>query len=239
MKMPIPQDWDGESTCDFAIRWPDSNYWRIILRGLLTSPSLADFWDANTGNVAQLLEDFQPISDYALDSLECGSMQMPIGTILEFAGLTLPDKFLWADGSLVAIADEPELFDVVGYSFAAQGPEVEGYFYLPNRKGRVAVGPDPNDNDFNSVGVFGGSKTVTLTISEMPSHTHLQDPHSHVVPGALNANTGTNRRSLATNPTSNVDSFPTTAINQNSGGGQSHNNLQPYIVVNFIIRARM
>jgi microcystin-dependent protein len=165
-------------------------------------------------------------------------MQIPIGTVLEFAGLTLPDKFLWADGSLVAIADEQELFDVIGYSFAAQGPEVEGFFYLPDRKGRVAVGPNPSDNDFNSVGVFGGSKSHTLTINEMPPHTHLQDPHAHTVPGALNADGGTARRSLASTPTSNVDSFSTTAVNQNSGGGSSHNNLQPYIVVNFIIRAR-
>lgn len=107
MKMPIPDDWDGFSVCDYAVRWPDSNIWRIILRGLLTNPALADFWDPNTGDVAQVLEDFEPIVNYVLNSLECGDMNIPIGSGMEFFGSVLPDKFLWQDGSKVTVEAIP------------------------------------------------------------------------------------------------------------------------------------
>lgn len=224
MKMPVPSDWDGESTCDFQVTWPDSAIWRFILRGLLTNPGLSEFWDASTGDVQQVILDFQPIMTDALNNLECGAMQIPIGTVLEFAGSTLPDKFLWADGSLVAIGDYPDLFGVIGYIFGDNLPEVENHFYLPDRRERVAVGVNPGGDDFDEIGVTGGEKRHTLTISEIPSHIHgafnyvgSGGSHNWTISGG-----GNNAASLTSNST---------------GGGGSHNNLQPYITMGFIIRA--
>lgn len=220
-------------TRTFTVPVPDDLEWIAIFKGALALLTNSDnFQQFGVQTPADVAERFMEMF------LEIGEDMMPIGTILEFAGSSLPDKFLWADGSLVAIADEPELFEAIGYSFGSELPEVDDYFYLPDKRGRVGVGLDSGQYEFGTLGKKGGAKTITLSIGEMPSHTHIQNPHTHSIPGALNSDTGTARRSLATNPTSNVDAFSTTATNQNTGGGQAHNNLQPYVALNYIIRSR-
>ena len=83
--------------------------------------------------------------------------------------------------------------------------------------GRVMVGLDSTDTDFDSAEETGGAKTHTLTTSEIPSHTHTLDTSDN--PG------GTGAIEVAGGaPTS-------TQTTQSTGGGQAHNNLQPYIVV--------
>lgn len=98
--------------------------------------------------------------------------------------------------------------------------------------GRTLVGLDSGDTDFDTSEETGGAKTHTLSSAEMPSHTHVQDSHSHTNYGALvPRGTGSNFRELTVSPGSNnVNSGSTTAVNQDTGGGGSHNNLQPYIV---------
>jgi len=82
--------------------------------------------------------------------------------------------------------------------------------------GKVVVGLDSTDTDFDTVGETGGAKTHTLTTSEIPSHTHsLNTSDNPGGSGAIEVAGGS--------PTS-------TQSTQATGGGSAHNNLQPYIV---------
>ena len=111
--------------------------------------------------------------------------------------------------------------------------------------GRVLVGLDSGDTDFDTVEETGGAKTITLATAEIPAHTHTQDAHTHT----QNAHNHTQASTTtATGSTSNrlgsVDTSSTavatgnatavnqnaTAVNQNAGGGGAHANVQPYIV---------
>lgn len=86
-------------------------------------------------------------------------------------------------------------------------------------KGRCIVGVDENDTDFNTVSKTGGEKTHTLTVDEMPAH-------NHNIQGAMNGASGSSW-CVALNSDRSVN-WSITNGSQNKGGGQAHNNLQPY-----------
>lgn len=115
--------------------------------------------------------------------------------------------------------------------------------------GRVLVGLDASQGEFNTLEGTGGAKTHVLTESEMPSHTHTQSPHTHLqdphahaqqrFPTATGGSTGftVDTSMSGTQAAANNTAAATavnqdaTAINQNAGGGEGHNNLQPFLVV--------
>jgi hypothetical protein len=99
--------------------------------------------------------------------------------------------------------------------------------------GRMLVGVDPADADFDAAGKTGGEKTHVLSTTEMPSHTHVQDAHSHatVSDGGTVATNGAGNAMATVNQSGATGSFVSgsaTAVNQGAGGGQAHNNLPPY-----------
>jgi microcystin-dependent protein len=142
---------------------------------------------------------------------------MPIGSIIGFAGTDIPNGWLICDGSTLDEETYPELYDALGGSGST--------FTLPNYQGRVPVGYDANDTDFNAIGKTGGEKTHTLTIDEMPSHYHQQ-----ALGGAL-----TTTDQVAGVGVVGKENVSNT---KNTGGDQPHNNLQPYIVQYWIIKAK-
>ena len=88
-------------------------------------------------------------------------------------------------------------------------------------KGRVLVGQDTGDTSFDTLGETGGEKKHTLTIDEMPSHGHMSVGHTY---GAFASGD-------KVMPTAYQSNWGTGGYAENNGGGQAHNNLQPYIVV--------
>ena len=101
--------------------------------------------------------------------------------------------------------------------------------------GRVIVGRDAGQTEFDTLDETGGAKTHTLTSGEMPSHTHTQNAHTHVQTRTTAAGGASTDFSIeATRNTTYASSASstqsTTATNQNTGGDGAHNNLQPYIV---------
>jgi microcystin-dependent protein len=118
--------------------------------------------------------------------------------------------------------------------------------WIPFGAGRVLVGFDSEQTEFDTAEETGGAKTHTLTTPQIPSHTHTQNAHTHSqnahnhnVGGEFLSNAGGDSGTrLVSGGTTNTSSTTatnqnTTAVNQNTGGGQAHNNLQPYIVVYF------
>jgi len=91
--------------------------------------------------------------------------------------------------------------------------------------GRVLVGVNPADSDFNAANKSGGSKTHTLTTNEMPSHTHI---HTVRTGRSFSSSTGSAPIVQGSNSTE-LDSDPETT--SSTGGGAAHNNLQPYMTV--------
>lgn len=92
-------------------------------------------------------------------------------------------------------------------------------------KGKVCLGLDENDNDLKTIGNTGGEKTHTLTVEEMPSHSHL----TRAAAVGTASSFGDGFVGL-TNSYSQDPNFSTA----NSGGGKAHNNMQPYQVVGYM-----
>lgn len=104
----------------------------------------------------------------------------PIGTLLPYLGATAPDGYLFANGAAVSRTGvTADLFAVVGTQYGVGDGLTT--FNLPNLQGRVPVGRDTGQAEFDVLGEIGGQKTYTITVAEMPVHSHgVTDPtHNH------------------------------------------------------------
>lgn len=181
---------------------------------------------------------------------------MPAGAISLWAADVAPADWLICDGSAVSRATYASLFAAIGTAFGAGDGSTT--FNLPNLKGRTPVGKDAAQTEFNALAKTGGEKAHLLTAAEsgLPVHNHEQDPHYHHV-GASQAGNGTPDVYLNQESATPTYAGWSVALQATSGGlrrivattntvsnkanaaanaAQAHNNLQPYSVVNFIIK---
>jgi microcystin-dependent protein len=152
----------------------------------------------------------------------------PAGIIKEYGGDTAPAYHVMADGGLLSRTGiYANLFSVFGTKYnIGSGGEDGTNFRLPNRKGKIAVGLDVSQTEFNALGKTGGEKTHVLSGAEMPVHTHTNSTNSLSPEGPENFYDATGGSVI------HRDIY---AVSGEAGGGAAHNNLQPFITMNFII----
>ena len=208
---------------------------------------------------------------------------LPVGIIQAYAGSTAPgSNWLFCQGQAVSRSTYAGLFGVVGTTYGVGDGSTT--FNLPNLQGRIPVGRDTGQVEFDVLGEVGGAKTHTLTSGEMPVHDHVMT-HGHT--GSISVTVNDNTTDLVTRALAFVDggfatglnttpwnaaSPPILAMNSglvaplagmaqsyitehghtasgtvtinnhigstgSAGSGSAHNNLQPYIVLNYVIKA--
>jgi microcystin-dependent protein len=151
-----------------------------------------------------------------------------VGEIKMFAGTFAPVGWMLCQGQTLPISENETLFQLIGTTYGGDGEET---FCLPNLSSRLPM----HAGQSNQLGESGGVETVTLTTKEMPAHSH---------PFLGSSNTAT-----LTTPSNSVVATPTVVdLYRNGdantamagcipavGGSQPHDNLQPYVCINYII----
>jgi microcystin-dependent protein len=157
-----------------------------------------------------------------------------VGEIRMFAGNFAPSGWSLCDGQLLAVSQNDALFSLLGTIYGGDGRTTFG---LPDLRGRIPIhtGSGPGLST-RQLGAKGGAENVTLTTNQLPSHTHpvkgTNDIGNSTEPaGRLPASSNTIDLYVSTAPT--VD-FNAAAV-PGTGGSQSHNNLMPFLCINFII----
>lgn len=150
---------------------------------------------------------------------------LPIGAIIPYSSDNIPDNWLLADGRAVSRTTYKNLFDVIGVTYGSGDGNTT--FNLPNLKGKIPVGQDEESIEFAPLAMEGGEKTHTLTIEEMPNHRH----------NVYGINEGLSAGEIRGGHICDSQDANYIRETSHSGENQPHNNLQPYLVTNYIIKA--
>lgn len=145
-------------------------------------------------------------------------MDYIIGTIIQYGSDTIPEGWLLCDGSAVSRTTYADLYAVIGTTFGVGNGSTT--FNVPNLKGKVGVGKDGTQTEFDTLGETGGSKELQA--------------HSHKIYGTPNEGSISGEGYIASAVGNNA--FNSTANTTTTGTGNS-GNLQPYLVTNYIIKA--
>jgi microcystin-dependent protein len=161
---------------------------------------------------------------------------IPAGTIIQSAAINEPAGWLDCNGRTLLVSEYAYLFSAIGYGYSIgvySGSDLS--FNIPDMRGRVGVGygDGPNTDTYltpRNLGTKGGAETHTLVVSEMPAHDHGGSTGS--ANAALIGSTGTsivNDHQVADNGWHSHS----IAID---GSGNAHNNMQPFLVIRYLIK---
>lgn len=188
--------------------------------------------------------------DIGTDNIQTGLLP-PTGGLMPYAGSSAPTGWLVCDGSAVSRTTYDDLYAAIGTTYGSGDGSTT--FNLPNLKGRTIVGRDSTDSDFDALGETRGTKTHTLTTSEIPAHNHSVTDPGHTHTGSttnqlekdgsgftsftgIDLITSYYSFDMPSGLTLSINSSTTGITVGNTGGGGAHNNIQPSIVLNYIIK---
>ncbi|HEY0589725.1 MAG TPA: tail fiber protein [Pseudoduganella sp.] len=160
-----------------------------------------------------------------------------LGEIRMFAGNFAPAGWAFCDGQLLSITEYDTLFTLLGTTYGGDG---QSTFALPDMRSRVPLHHGSLQDRTFAIGEMGGAESVTLTSQQIPNHSHTIIGSTERGSGAFTNLTGypaaTVSAGTAMYGTSDNNVLPMAAgAITPVGGTQPHDNMAPYLGVNFII----
>lgn len=197
----------------------------------ITELSAADSTDLSSSNaVLHLVNpdrtlDVDKNRKMLLTEVTLAPQAPPVGSIVDYIGSSAPAGWLLLDGSTISGGQTlyPSLWSVLPASFKS-GSDI----ILPDARGRVMVGLNSSDSDFDAVGETGGSKDVTLTSAQsgVPAHTHdfTSNNHNHSFTGSAHNHTftGDSRTTSSNNANVSVNNFSGSKTSGANNRGHTH-----------------
>jgi microcystin-dependent protein len=155
-----------------------------------------------------------------------------VGEIRMFGGNFAPSGWAFCNGQLLAITENEVLFNLIGTTYGGDG---QSTFALPNLQSRVPVHQGTVAGQPFVIGELSGSESVTLTVQQIPAHSHLPTCRAAGSDGPNPANAVWGAASDAQYAAGPPDTSMNAAALPSAGGSQPHDNMPPYLAVNFII----
>jgi collagen type VII alpha len=202
----------------------------LTVNGNMTVTGTINAIGGITGSTASMNEylQYNPPATPAPLSLGFDTVP-PVGSIMMYAGATEPAGWLLCDGQTLSTTTYARLFAIIGYTYGGSA----GLFILPNFQGCVPVGVGTAaaaGATAKTLGQYGGEETHVLDITEMPNHRHSILSYGSGNSGSSITN-GSNIYSYDGNFTDYTGGDP-----GNTYATRPHNNMPPFVVVNYIIK---
>lgn len=184
----------------------------------------------------------QDLSDFVQGDLNNYVSSMPVGSGCDYFGTTAPENYMFANGAAISRTDYAELFAIIGTTYGAGDGSTT--FNLPDKRERVSVMYKSGSSNGTSgatlgtLGAKGGEFKHTLTKSELPNITLEVTHEGTPIVDNKSANNDYNSTERTLNFKTTDNTSASKLRTKNLGSGTAMNNMQPYLVCNYIIKVK-